>query len=125
MCSSDLGFIANTAKWNELPKLYKEALTAACAEANNWTPAKYDAVNPAALKRLVAGGATLRPFTPEVMDHCYKAAQELYKELAEKNAAFKKIYDSYTAWMADGYLWHQVADFTMDSYMIRYRNQRT
>jgi TRAP-type mannitol/chloroaromatic compound transport system substrate-binding protein len=123
--SSTGGFIANTAKWNELPKLYKEALTSACAEANNWTPAKYDASNPSALKRLVAGGATLQPFTPEVMDTCYKAAQELYKELAEKNAAFKKIYDSYTSFMADGYLWHQIADFTMDSYMIRYRNQRT
>ncbi|MBV1693695.1 MAG: TRAP transporter substrate-binding protein DctP [Hyphomicrobiales bacterium] len=123
--SSTGGFICNTAKWNELPKLYKEALTSACAEANNWTPAKYDAVNPGALKRLVAGGATLRPFSPEVMDHCYQAAQGLYKELAEKNAAFKKIYDSYAAWMADGYLWHQVADFTMDSYMIRYRNMRT
>ena len=42
-----------------------------------------------------------------------------------KNPAFKKIYDSYTAFMADGYLWHQVADYTMDSYMIRYRNQKT
>jgi len=27
--------------------------------------------------------------------------------------------------MDDGYLWHQVADYTMDSYMIRYRNQKT
>jgi TRAP-type mannitol/chloroaromatic compound transport system substrate-binding protein len=123
--NSTAGFIANTEKWNALPKLYKEALTSACLETNNWCGAKYDAVNPAALKRLVGGGAALRPFSPEVMDVCYKAAQELYKEIGEKNPAFKKIHDSYAAFMADGYLWHQVADYTMDSYMIRYRNQKT
>ena len=33
--------------------------------------------------------------------------------------------DAFAAFMADGYLWHQVADYTMDSYMIRYRNQKT
>jgi TRAP-type mannitol/chloroaromatic compound transport system substrate-binding protein len=123
--SSTGGFIANKEKWEALPKLYKEALTSACLETNAWGSTKYDAVNPAALKRVVGGGATLRPFSPEVMDTCYKAAQELYKEIAEKNPKFKKIYDSYTAFMADGYLWHQVADYTMDSYMIRYRNQKT
>ena len=51
--------------------------------------------------------------------------QELYAELNQKNPAFKKVYDSYKAFMDDGYLWHQVADYTMDSYMIRYRNQKT
>jgi TRAP-type mannitol/chloroaromatic compound transport system substrate-binding protein len=120
--NSTAGFLVNTDKWNALPKMYREALTAACFEVNNWVAAKYDASNAAALKRLMAAGATLQPFSPEVMDACYKAAQELYKELAEKNPNFKKLYDSYTAFMKDGYLWHQVADYTMDSYMIRYRN---
>ena len=67
----------------------------------------------------------LKPFSPEVMDGCHKAAGELYAELNQKNPAFKKLYDSYKAFMDDGYLWHQVADYTMDSYMIRYRNQKT
>ena len=123
--SSTGGFIANKEKFAALPKLYQEALTSAVLEVNNWGGTKYDAVNPAALKRLVGGGAQLRPFSPEVMDACYKASQELYAEISKTNPAFKKIYDSYTAWMADGYLWHQVADYTMDSYMIRYRNQKT
>ena len=79
----------------------------------------------AALKRVASQGATLQPFSTEVMDGCYKAAQELYAEINAKNPAFKKIYDSYTAFMADGYLWTQVADYTMDSYMIRYRTQKT
>ena len=120
--NSNIGFIVNVDKWNELPKSYREILTAACADAKNWVQNKYDASNSAALKRLVGAGAVLTPFTPEVMDSCYKAAQELYAELAGKNPNFKKLYDSYSAFMSDGYLWHQVADYTMDSYMIRYRN---
>jgi TRAP-type mannitol/chloroaromatic compound transport system substrate-binding protein len=58
------------------------------------------------------------------MDTCWKAANELYGEINAKNPAFKKIYDSHVAFRADGYLWHQVADYTMDSYMIRYRNAK-
>jgi TRAP-type mannitol/chloroaromatic compound transport system substrate-binding protein len=120
--NSTNGFIVNNDKYNALPKLYKEVLAAACAEANNWTPAKYDAVNPQALKRLVGAGAVLKPFPPEVMDTCWKAANELYAEISAKNPNFKKLYDSYTAFRGDAYLWTSVADFTMDSYMIRYRN---
>ncbi len=100
-------------------------MTSAVLEANNWVSAKYDAVNTSALKRLASQGAVLQPFSPEVMDGCYKAANELYAELNKSNPAFKKVYDSYKGFMDDSYLWHQVADYTMESYMIRYRNQKT
>jgi TRAP-type mannitol/chloroaromatic compound transport system substrate-binding protein len=123
--NSTTGFIANLDKWNALPKQYKDALTTACLEGSQWVSTKYDALNAAALKRLAGQGMQLQPFTPEVMDACHKAAQELYAEINQKNPAFKKLYDSYTSFMADGYLWHQVADYTMDSYMIRYRNQKS
>ena len=123
--SSCLMFVANIDKWNSLPPLYKEALTSACYEVNSWVSTKYDASNAAALKRLVGQGTVLQPFSQEVMDGCYKAAQELYAELNEKNPAFKKVYDSYKAFQDDSYLWHQIADYTMDAYMIRYRNMKT
>jgi TRAP-type mannitol/chloroaromatic compound transport system substrate-binding protein len=123
--NSTNGFIANIEKWDGLPKQYKEALTSACLEANQWVSTKYDAVNSLALKRLASQGAQLQPFSTEIMDGCYKAAQDLYAEINAKNPAFKKIYDSYTSFMADSYLWTQINDYTMDSYMIRYRNQKT
>jgi TRAP-type mannitol/chloroaromatic compound transport system substrate-binding protein len=108
-----LMFVVNLDKWNSLPPFYKEALTSACLEVNNWVATKYDASNAAALKRLAGQGVVLQPFSPEVMDGCHKAAGELYAELNQKNPAFKKLYDSYKAFMDDGYLWHQVADYTM------------
>src|SRR5215472_12900030 len=123
--SSCLMFVVNTDKWNSLPQLYKEALTEAALGVNGWISTKYDAVNTAALKRLAAGGAVLQPFSQEVMAGCHKAALELYDELNKSNPAFKKLYESYKVFQDDGYLWHQVADFTMDAYMIRHRNQKT
>ena len=123
--SATLHFLFNQTKWNELPKTYQAAVIAASHEANIWMTAKYDQGNPAALKRLVASGAELRPFPQEVMDGCYKAANELAAELAGKNEWYKKMLDSVTAFRADQYLWWQVAEYTMDSYQIRYRNQRT
>ena len=43
----------------------------------------------------------------------------------KSNPRFKTLYDHYTAFRNDSYLWHQVADYTMESYMIRYRNAKT
>jgi TRAP-type mannitol/chloroaromatic compound transport system substrate-binding protein len=123
--NSTTGFICNTEKYNALPKPYREALASACFETNGWVAAKYDASNAAALKRLLDAGGVLVPFSPEVMDACYQKSMEVYKELNESNPRFKKLYDSYMAFQDNAYLWTQVADYTMDSYMIRYRNAKT
>ncbi|HWM49009.1 MAG TPA: TRAP transporter substrate-binding protein [Xanthobacteraceae bacterium] len=113
--------MVNIQKWNELPASYKSLLRTASGLANEWMTAKYDAGNPGALKRLVAGGAVLRPFTPAVLDACYKAANEVYAETSAKNPEFKKVYDSMVAFRGDEYLWWQVAEYTFDSYQIRAR----
>jgi TRAP-type mannitol/chloroaromatic compound transport system substrate-binding protein len=117
-----VGVYVNLEKWAALPVPYQSMLQSASAEANLWMSAKYDAVNPPALKRLVAAGAQLKAFPPEVMDACWKATNEVLDEIATKNAAFKKIYDHFTAFRNDQYLYTQIADLAMDSYMVRYRN---
>ncbi|MCA3184673.1 MAG: TRAP transporter substrate-binding protein DctP, partial [Cupriavidus sp.] len=58
----------NLEKWNALPKNYQAILTNATANANSWMAARYDMQNPSALKRLVASGTQLRPFTNEVLE---------------------------------------------------------
>jgi TRAP-type mannitol/chloroaromatic compound transport system substrate-binding protein len=111
----------NLDKWNALPPSYKSIVKSASALANEWMVAKYDAANPAALKRLVANGAELRPFTPPVLEACYKAANEIYAETAAGNAEFKKVYDNMVVFRADEYLWWQVAEYTFDTFQIRAR----
>jgi TRAP-type mannitol/chloroaromatic compound transport system substrate-binding protein len=116
-----LANMINLQKWNELPKHYQAAMRAASHEAGNWCMAKYDAQNANALKRLVAGGAQLRPFTPDVMEACWKAAADTYAEVGATNPGFKKMHDSLTAFRSDGYLWWQVAEYSYDTFQIRQR----
>jgi TRAP-type mannitol/chloroaromatic compound transport system substrate-binding protein len=115
--------IFNTAKWNELPKNYQNALTVASGDSWNWVLGKYDAGNPAALKRLIAGGAVLRAYPQDVMEACYKAANEIYADLAKSNPMFKKLLDSVVAFRGESYSWMQVAELGYDSFMIRQRTR--
>jgi TRAP-type mannitol/chloroaromatic compound transport system substrate-binding protein len=111
----------NLEKWNALTPAYKAVVRTASEMANTWMQAKYDAENPAALKRLVAAGAKLQPFSPAIMDASLKAALELYHEVAETNADFKKAFESMFAFRGDQYLWWQVAEYSNDTFLIRNR----
>jgi len=86
--------------------------------------AKYDSQNYAALRRLVAGGALLRPFTREIMEACWKAANEVYDETSAKNPVFKKVYDSWRPYRDDLNTWFSVAEATFDNFMIGKAAQR-
>jgi len=108
---------ANLEKYNALPPSYRAALDSASAEANNWMQAKYDAENPAALRRLVANGTELRPFSREIMQAAYKASFEVYDEIAAKNPKFKKLYESWKAFREDEFLWFRVAEQPYESFV--------
>jgi TRAP-type mannitol/chloroaromatic compound transport system substrate-binding protein len=113
----------NLEKWNSLPKGYQSVIRTAADMSYTWMQAKYDAANPLALKRLVAAGTKLHPFSPEIMDASYKASLEVYAEDSAKNPDFKKVYDSMVAFRGDQYLWWQVAEYSFDTYQIRARTR--
>ncbi len=113
----------NQAKWDELPKSYKAIVEAAAGLANIVETASYDARNPTALKRLVANGTQLRPFSQPVMEACLKASNEVNAETSATNPFYKKVLDSMNAFKNDEYLWWQVAEYTFDSFQIRSRTR--
>ena len=112
-----LHYFCGNKAYDALSPEFKAALHAGCAVGNTWMMAKYDAQNPAALRRLVAGGTQLRPFSKPIMDTCYAAAMEVYAETSAKNPKFKKIYDHYTAFQKEQILWFRVTENTYDNYM--------
>jgi TRAP-type mannitol/chloroaromatic compound transport system substrate-binding protein len=116
-------FLINLEKWNDLPKSYQAIISSAAGLANVEETARYDARNPAALKRLVAAGTQLRPFPQPVMEACLKAANEVNAETSATNADYKTVWDSLLAFRNDEYLWWQVAEFSYDSFMIRTRTR--
>jgi TRAP-type mannitol/chloroaromatic compound transport system substrate-binding protein len=122
-CGTNMSLVVNLDKWRELPDVYKAVLHQASAEVNGWMQSKYDAENPAALRRLIVAGALLKPFPKEVMEKSFQAAQETYAEIAATNPTFKKLLDSYTAFRRDQYAWWQVAEYSFDTFMIQQRNR--
>jgi TRAP-type mannitol/chloroaromatic compound transport system substrate-binding protein len=108
--------LVNQKKWDELPKNYQAALVTACGEANSWMPAKYDAQNPPALRRLVASGTVLRPFPRPVLEAAEKASYELYEELKPKSKHWARVYPDWKKFRDEQFLWFRVAESTYDNY---------
>ena len=116
-------FVVNVEKWNSLPKAYQAVLARACDSVRSWTLAKYDAVNPPALKRLIASGAIIKQFPQPVLDACYRATNEYLSELAAKDASFKRGLDSLNAYRRDRLQWWQMAEHALESFNISVRGR--
>ncbi len=78
-----------------------------------------------ALKKILATGTQLRPFSEAILDACFKAANEVYADFSAKNENFKKLWESVKAFRADQYLWLQLADNTYDNYMLIQQRKKT
>ena len=112
-----LDFFINDKAYNGLSAEYKAIIEAATAYAHVEMQARYDARNPAALKRLVAGGTKLFRFPKDVMEAAFKEAIAEYSELSTKNPAWKKIYDDYSAFRRDANLWFRFTEASFDDFM--------
>jgi TRAP-type mannitol/chloroaromatic compound transport system substrate-binding protein len=116
-----LEFYVNTAAFNSLSADYKAMIEAASAQAHAEMQARYDVRNPAALKRLVAGGTKLFRFPKDVLDGAFKEAMALYNELNGTNPAWKKIYEDMSAYRRDANLWFRFAEAGFDDFMQQQR----
>jgi len=116
--NAQLSVLVNKEQFEKLPKSYKAILETACSEADTWMTAKYDAQNPAALRRLVAGGTVLRPFSKAILEACHKAAYQLYAEESARNPKFKKIYEPWKKFLDEEHLWFRVQEQQFDNFML-------
>lgn len=114
---AQLDFYVNKAAYNALSSEYKAIVECAASHAHTTMQAMYDARNPAALKRLVAGGAKVLPFPKVVMDEAFKQSMELYSELSASNPNWKKIYTDYSNFRKDQNLWFRFTEAQFDRFM--------
>ncbi len=116
--SGMLHMVVNLEQWNALPKSYQAILARACDAAMGYMRAKYDTLNPPALRKLVAAGAVLKPFPQPVLEACYKATGEHLAEIAGKSIQFKKMLDQVSGYRNDHLAWRQVAEQAYDGFLI-------
>jgi len=120
---TSFSLFVNLDQWRKLPAHYQAILRQASTDTGDWMQAKYDASNPAALRRIVAAGANLKPFSREIIEASAKAAEQTFAELAASNAEFRKIYEPYRAFQREQLLWWQVAEYPYDTIMQQMRTR--
>jgi TRAP-type mannitol/chloroaromatic compound transport system substrate-binding protein len=113
----------NSAKWQELPKAYQAIARGAAAIANETMLARYDNQNPKALREIVATGVKLKAYPRDIMEAAYKASQDIYAEIYQKNESFKKIHEAQTAFRNEEVLWFRVAELPYDSFMAQMQSR--
>jgi len=111
-----LHLILNQAAFEALPASYKAAIEVACGEANADMLARYDHLNPPALRRLVAAGAQLRFFPREILQTAWREAHGLYDEISAKNPRFGRIWADYRSYRDEEYQWFRVAESSFDNF---------
>ena len=122
--SASITSMVNTKAWEALPPHFKAAFEAACSEQNLKMLAHYDAKNPSALRKLIAGGAKIALFPKDVMDATYNASQELWVELSAKSPDFAAIFPDWKAFQQSEASWFRVAEATLDNYTFAADNRR-
>ncbi len=113
----ELDFFINQKAFDALSPENKAIVEAAASQAHVVMQARYDALNPNALKQLVGAGTKLRPFPADMMNAAFKAASDVYAELSAKNENWRKVYADYNKFRADQNLWFRFTEATFDRFM--------
>ena len=96
--------------WASLPAAYQEILKSAIHEAGLEMQRRYDARNPAALKRILEQGVTLRPFSEDLLSGAWDASNQILEDYAAKDPAYAKIYTHWKASRADQFKFFSTAE---------------
>jgi TRAP-type mannitol/chloroaromatic compound transport system substrate-binding protein len=113
----EVDFFINNKALDALSAENKAIIEAASAYAHVDMQAKYDALNPTALKQLVGAKTKVVSFPKEVLQASFDTSMAIYAELEAKNPDWKKIYSDYRAFQKDQILWFRFAEARFDSFM--------
>lgn len=107
----------NDKAYNALPAPYQSIIRQAASDAHVRMQAIYDSRNPNALRQLIAEGAKMHRFSRDIMDAMFKARNEVYAELNERNPTWKKIYGDYERFLRDQFQWFSLSENSFNQYM--------
>ena len=113
----EVDFFINQKAFAALSPENQAIVEAAAAYANSDMLAKYDALNPTALKQLVAAKTKVLPFSQPVLEASFQASMEVFAENNAKSPEWKKIYEDLRAFQRDQVLWFRFAEMRFDQFM--------
>jgi TRAP-type mannitol/chloroaromatic compound transport system substrate-binding protein len=107
----------NQKAFDALSVEYKAIVEAAASHAHVVMQAKYDSLNPGALRQLVSAGTKLRSFPADLMNAAFKVSMDLYSEISAKNENWRKVYSDYAKFRAEQNLWFRFTEANFDGFM--------
>ncbi len=113
----EVDFFINQKAFDALSPENKAIVEAASAQASVDMLAKYDALNPTALKQLVAAKTKVLPFSQAVLEASFKASMEVFAANDAKSPEWKKIYADMRAFQRDQVSWFRYAENRFDNFM--------
>ena len=114
---AELEFFINAKAYAALTPDFQAIVDAATSVAARDMTAKYDAVNPGALKRLVGAKTQLKSFSKPIMDAGFKAAMAVFAEHEAKSPEFKTIHQDMRTFQRDQLLWGRFSELPFSNYM--------
>jgi len=113
----EVDFFVNRKAYDALSAENKAIVEAASSHASIDMLAKYDALNPTALKQLVGAKTKVLPFSKAILEASFKASMEVFAENDAKSPEWKKIYADMRAFQRDQVLWFRFAEAGFDQFM--------
>jgi len=113
-----LSIYLNAKTWEALPADLKAIVEAAASHAHVDMQARYDALNPQALRKLIAEGTRVAALPRDVLQASFKAAHEVYAEVSAKNQNWAKMWADYSRFRGEQYQWFNYAERSYDNFMF-------
>ena len=112
--STTLELIVNKNKWESLPSDLQAVIETAAVSVGNWSMVIMEHLNTAALEEL-RGKKNVRilPFPDDVLATLKEMTRRTLDEEAAKDADFKRVYESYTAFREKYQQWRNMSERAM------------
>jgi TRAP-type mannitol/chloroaromatic compound transport system substrate-binding protein len=105
--SSLLELIIHKPHWDALTEAQQSLIEMACGDSIRWGIAEGEAIQFGALQELQDKGVTLHYWSPEILAALEAAWVEVAAEESAKNADFKRVWESLSAFREDYTLWRE------------------
>lgn len=107
-----LELIVNKTAFERLPKDLQAIVTYGVRAINQDMLDSYTTNNSRALRELQSQGVQIKRLPDSVLKRFYEISQKIYEEQAAKDPSFKKVYESYKAFMKDSAPYQKISEQT-------------
>ena len=114
--SASVSYEVNQRAWDQLPSEYQAVFEVAAQASARRMLYYYDAKNPGALERLIAGGTQMRSFSDDIMSVARTTIGEILEDYSAADQQYREVYDHWRNFKEASYRWFGTAELRFASF---------